>query len=280
MRLVGRFVVGAALALLSCGVAAAADTQGKASPEQPAAEAEFGGWYLRGDTGVAIGHLGGVSSSFDAGFAVPGFTRDGNTLGRAAIIGAGLGYQFNSWFRADVTGEWRSDQNYRASASWDAPACPNGRCTDAYTGKLQTNGLFLANAYLDLGTWSGITPYVGGGIGAAHTRFGALTDEGDDPFGARYGVSPARSDWSVAWALMAGADIAVSPTVSIDVGYRYTNLGEVRSGPIACETPSACGDEVHHADLSSHDVRIGLRWKFGVPVAAAEPDATPKVVKP
>ncbi len=277
-----RLVLGAALAAVLSGPVLAADPAAKVPVQQTSpAEAEFAGWYLRGDTGVAIGRLGGVSSSFDDGFAVPGFSRDGNSLGRAAIIGAGVGYQFNAWFRADLTGEWRSDQNYRASASWDDPACPGGRCADHYSGKLQTNGLFLANAYLDLGTWSGITPYVGGGLGAAHTRFGALTDDGEDPFGARYGISPARSDWSFAWALMAGADIAVSPNVSIDVGYRYANLGGVRSGPIACDAPSVCGDEVQHAELSSHDVRIGLRWKFGVPIASAEaPPAIPKVVKP
>ena len=282
MRVLQRVVLSAGLVLAGLSGAAAADPVGKAKPSSPAPEEpEFGGWYLRGDTGVAMGKLSSVASSFDTGFALPGFSRDGNSLGRAAIVGAGVGYQFNSWFRADLTGEWRSGQKYRADASYDDLACRRDRCTAAAGATVQTNGLFLANAYLDLGTWSGITPYVGGGIGAASTRFGALTLTGEDAFGARYGSAPARSDWSLAWALMAGADIAVSPSVSIDVGYRYANLGDVRSGAIACDAPSTCGDEVHHADLTSHDVRIGLRWKFGVPVAAAEPDAvTPKVSKP
>ena len=32
--------------------------------------------------------------------------------------------------------------------------------------------LLLANAYADIGTWYGFTPYVGAGIGGAHVQLG------------------------------------------------------------------------------------------------------------
>ena len=36
----------------------------------------------------------------------------------------------------------------------------------------------MANVYADLGTWSGITPYVGAGIGYGMTNITGLTDQG------------------------------------------------------------------------------------------------------
>ena len=36
--------------------------------------------------------------------------------------------------------------------------------------------LLLANAYVDIGTWHGVTPYVGAGIGGAHIKWDTVHD--------------------------------------------------------------------------------------------------------
>lgn len=244
----------------SAGLAVAADFLPPAPRlEAPiAAAAEFSGWYLRGDVGTGATQASNLRSTFNT---VPGgFAHESQDFHNAGILGLGAGYKFNNWFRADVTGEYRS-MNYKAMESYTA-GCPVGfvKCLDLYRGKL-TSGVFLANGYVDLGTWSNITPYVGAGIGSAYTRYGSVTDI--NPSLGGYGTSPSVATWKFAWALMAGIDVNLSQNLKLDVGYRYLNMGQQDSGQIVCAVVAGCQYERHHFKMASHDVRIGLRYQFG-----------------
>src|ERR1700730_3859782 len=68
---------------------------------------DFGGWYLRGDIGVT-----NTRGKFFAPAYDDASTLSVNQLGHGftggTSFGLGVGYQFNSWFRADITGEHRS----------------------------------------------------------------------------------------------------------------------------------------------------------------------------
>ncbi len=123
MRSVKSVVVAGAVALLST-TAFAADVPiapppppyGYAPPPGYAAAAayapppvadEFVGWYLRGDVGLTQQK---VKSLFNVLYEAPGTSVQ--TLGAgfsgASLFGVGVGYQFGSWFRVDVTGEYRA----------------------------------------------------------------------------------------------------------------------------------------------------------------------------
>jgi opacity protein-like surface antigen len=66
-------------------------------------------------------------------------------------------------------------------------------------------------------------------------------------------------DWSFAWALMAGVAYEFSPSLAVDVGYRYIDMGEVSSDTIA----SGAGDgDFTYDDLQAHEVRVGMRYMF------------------
>src|SRR5258707_1410783 len=142
----------AGAALFASIPAFAADLPQMRSPVPP--PEDFGGWYLRGDVGVGSQDF----NSFDftqtntaTGGAWPASWRiDQKGIGDAAFVGIGIGYQFNSWLRADITGEYRTATKFKAVGSY-TEVCPGGRCFDVYDGSHQAN-VFLANAYLDLGT--------------------------------------------------------------------------------------------------------------------------------
>ena len=55
--------------------------------------------------------------------------------------------------------------------------CPDGRCFDQYDGDHEA-WVFMENAYVDLGTWWCVTPFVGVGIGSAWTRSTNFSDVG------------------------------------------------------------------------------------------------------
>jgi len=229
--------------------------------------AEFSGWYLRGDVGIGQNTREKFRSSFAPGFVVNGLQYDDASVSSNYMLGVGVGYQFNSWFRADATAEYRWGARWRQTETYTDVACgPAGRCVDAYRGNI-SSGVFLANGYVDLGTWYNVTPYLGAGVGAAHNRIGSITDHGVNTGG--FGVGPAVAKTTFAWALMAGVAVNLSPNMKLDVGYRYLDQGNVNGGRIACQGGVPCGFETHRIRMASHDLRIGLRYMFGETVYAA-----------
>ena len=84
---------------------------------------------------------------------------------------------------------------------------------------------------------------------------------------------------NLAWALMAGLSYDITSNLKLDLGYRYINLGDIRSGPIDC----VCGQifpGFKIRNLASNELLIGMRWLFGEtgPVALAAPAYTPPFV--
>ena len=196
------------------------------------------------------------------------------------ILGGGVGYQFNSFFRADVTGEYRFGDHYRAVEGFApnqffinsfTPPTQGSGGADYYQGNI-TNGVVLVNGYVDIGTWYRITPYVGAGVGVAFNHFSGLTDYNVTNFGQPSGSSEGHTNTELAYAFMAGFAYDLTPHLKLDFGYRYLNMGRISSGPINCfgGTP-VCGDntrEVQNYHLDSHDIRLGLRYAFAEPLVA------------
>jgi opacity protein-like surface antigen len=143
---------------------------------------------------------------------------------------------------------------------WEPVGC-NG-----YLNATQYNNMALASAYVDLGNYWGITPYVGAGVGlnantiSGNTRFfnpndgtaflGNTTATGTAPlqwvtqtgvnangavytpltrqpqvvFGTQnWNRNFSATKYSAAGALMAGFGYQISPSATVDIGYRYVS---------------------------------------------------------
>ena len=250
------------IALGAIGSASAADLLPPAPPvEAPImAPADFGGWYLRADAGVGATQISDLRSSFMPGFIVDNPRFESKSLSEVGTFGFGVGYQFNSWFRGDVTAEYRTPAEYLAVQSYGPLFCGAGRCYDGYRGNVQS-GVFMANGYVDLGTWAGFTPYVGVGVGLAHHRMKDLTDTSIVPTGG-VGFAPSTTTTNFAWAVMAGASYSLTSNLKLDLGYRYLDMGKITTASIGCQGAPACGYEVQSFKVASHDFRLGLRYMF------------------
>ncbi len=207
------------MALLAFAGARAADLGSEADDllaKAPVIEDESG-WYLRGDIGYVVNEVPDWSQlDFAPGPAA---------MDDAWLIGLGAGVRLSDWLRVDVTADYRGKAESNAgglSADFSAATA-------------------LANIYVDLGSWKGFTPYVGAGVGAGYV---SLTDV------AILGTDIGHTDgWGVAWALMAGAAVAVAPNWQIDVGYRYLTIENVD-----------LGGGLPDLQQSAHEVRVGARY--------------------
>ncbi|MEN3791144.1 outer membrane protein [Fulvimarina sp. MAC3] len=221
------------------------------------------GWYLRGDVGYAF------ESTTDADWTVDRYyngtqTRFGQGSYRELDIegGAeftlGAGYRFTDYLRTDVTAtRFETDVNI-ADGTFD-----NLRSGDLTAWQL------MANGYFDLGTYVGLTPYVGAGVGATHVNIDQTTCSylgGDCTFGNTFVYEPQETDdWRFTYSLMAGVSYDINKSLKLDVGYRYSNI-DGADMPGMSVTHIADGDvfrlEQKDNGFDRHAISVGLRYSL------------------
>ncbi|CAN1533549.1 COG3637 Opacity protein and related surface antigens [Rhabdaerophilaceae bacterium] len=259
-------------AVFSAGSAMAADMLGHPPPPPPLLHApqpiDVGsGFYLRGDVGAGVYNYDRLD--FQPGLA-NGRTIH-NMLESAGHFGVGAGYQFNSWLRTDATIEYRTPAHFQAFeeqrlVNQTGAPVPSGY--NMISGKMSAI-VGLANAYVDLGTWQRITPFIGAGIGFASITKSNVEDHGYGAYAGGYGKAPTKTQTRLAWALHAGLGYDLSSNWKAEVGYRYLNMGRVESGNVACTVPCPAFNS-RITNLQAHDIRAGLRYVFAdQPLAVA-----------
>jgi len=283
---------GAALAAAFTS-AQAADLGPIMQPRQmaPVQVEEMGGWYLRGDIGVGAQKFKQFDfhqTNVGTGGAWPADWRiDQRDIKDAFFIGGGFGYQWNSWLRFDATGEYRSDVKFKAVGSYtNFPNPALGRAFDVYDGD-HSAMVFMANGYVDLGTWFCLTPFVGAGVGAAYHRTASVSDTGINNNGlgsSAFGFASAdQTNWNFAWALHAGVAYNVTNNFKMELAYRYLNMGSANTAEIQCGA-NGCGNgggpRAYYTlrDMDSHDIKFGMRWMLQ-PEQQQQPSYMPPLVR-
>jgi opacity protein-like surface antigen len=227
----------------------------------------------------------------------------------------------NSWLRFDVTGEYRGKtgfgvRDHYSVAGQDCsgfypgpPVAGSVTCTNSGSNNIRgsvSSTVFLANAYLDLGTWYGLTPFVGVGVGMAQNRITGVNDQGfatnavtaataaGVAAGAFVGQSATNSTFggaasgtksNFAYAVMAGVAYDVTQNVKLELAYRYLNLGKITTGTFACAGGCDANYSLGAKTLDAHEFKLGMRWMLGgpsyapAPAPLAYPVEPPRVVK-
>jgi opacity protein-like surface antigen len=245
----------------------------------PIPVAEFGGWYLRGDIGISNERAGSFwQEGFGANPAPLSVQQVTKEFSGAGIFGLGFGYEFNSWLRFDVTGEYRSSASFRG---YDIATAANGTTIiPEHPTVNKTEWVFLGNMYIDLGTWWSITPFVGAGVGVANVRLNGFNDFAiaslDPVLGATLlnanNAAPDGSKWNFAWAIHAGLAYNVTPNFVVELAYRYLDMGDgVTGSPITGFDGTLQGTRFHIDNITSHDLKLGIRWLIEEPFAPPPP---------
>lgn len=230
------------VALLVAGGASAADmprdypnvTLPPPALERPVERPQYltSGWYLRGDIGYRFQHIGESSSGDLTQVPAPTSTKQNDSY----VFGLGAGIK-QDWLRLDVTGDYAWRSKYQADYTGGT-----------FSGKVESFTV-MGNGYVDLGTWYGITPYVGAGIGGANLIFSSY--ENPTAVAPMPSTAVPVSRWNLAWSVMAGLSYTVAPNILVDVGYRHIDMGDISGGP---------NSQLTVKKLTGDEVRIGFRY--------------------
>ena len=272
-----KLALAGAAVIVTAPAALAADMGLMPPPAPPPVECCGSGWYLRGDIGFSTERGGNFS---ETGLNPPLTSQQNTASGfeTGGIYRLGIGYQFTPWLRADITGE------YRTPASWSSFDIASSGGTFASGGTLipehvtleKSEIVVLGNVYADLGTWWCVTPFVGAGAGFAGVKLSNFQEIAiatlSQPLGQNVingnNFAPDNTQWNFAWALHAGLSYKVTPGFSVELAYRYLNMGNAQTGSIVGFLNNPQGTVFHIDNITSQDVTLGLRWML-------QPDAPP-----
>jgi len=215
------------------------------------------GIYIKGYIGQANADAGGMWNEVYP--TNPSFQIVNHDIKSSPLYGIGVGWQARHWLRFDLTGEYRGDAAFFGADIYQDAGAPAGAATNEYTADLKS-WLGLVNAYIDMGTWCGFTPYIGAGIGFASHTVEGLKDVNVPVNGVAFGSS--HTNTSFAWAIHAGVSYDVTPQTVIDLSYRYTDLGNAQSGPVTTYLGEYAYAGHHIKDITSNDLLLGVRYKL------------------
>ena len=166
-------------------------------------------WYLRGDIGLSADQAptcldgGDPDAGRRSEASYPSPSALGSSSWRDDISAdIGLGYRFNNWLRFEGTYEYRTGP---AGHNANSVICPTGLTPEPaggppYNGYLydtsstctgnlylhQRNSTLLASAYVDLGNYWGVTPYLGAGAGLNANMINGSVGYTNDTTGTPY----------------------------------------------------------------------------------------------
>lgn len=184
------------------------------------------GFYLGVSTGLFIPSDSNVTNK--AGNASATVTFDPGFV--VSTVG---GYAFKNGLRVEGEFSYRRaelDKGKVAGVGEWKIDCP----VWAYSG--------LANVYYDIKTDTPITPYLGGGIGFSNVNVGKASYNGTT-------IWLADDDSVFAYQVGAGFGYNINKNAVIDLGYRYFSTSDVKF-------------ELSDADFKSHNITVGIRYKF------------------
>ena len=240
-------------------------------------EAPGGGWYLRGDVGVGATTFGAWDESSLAAPANGAAGWSSRSMSGSAFLRGGVGYQFNSYLRGDVTVEYRTTGSLHG-VNYIYNGGTNQTFADNVSGHWSSVAA-MANGYVDMGEFWGLSPFIGAGVGVAHNRLTGVQDTavGITNLGG-FGSYADGGKTNFAWALHAGVGYQVNRNLKLELGYRYMNLGDAKTGALTCyngaggfSAQAGCGSTLTVKKLVTNDVHVGMRWLLNPPEPVAQP---------
>jgi opacity protein-like surface antigen len=221
-----------------------------------AATAQSSRFYVRGDLGLALG-TPSVETDTNPGSATASLGADtiNGTFGNGMIFDAGVGYRAFSFLRLEGSIGYIPNLTFGGAF---------GSTTSSTTYGNVSALIGFATANFDLTALTGrlpggFQPFVLGGVGFANIANGGENDYSNGTYRNTFGGATTTN---LAWTVGGGIGIPLADRLTLDVTYRWLDLGERRVGPILNSFGSLATLTQDRADLRVHAIMLGLRYEL------------------
>jgi opacity protein-like surface antigen len=199
------------------------------------------GWYLRGD----VAYLPEKSfRNVDFTFTPSSYDESEDPV----FASIGFGYHLNDYLRAEVNLGYLPGNEISVGFDDGTVVASANVENYAWTG--------MVNGYVDLGTYVGLTPYVGAGVGIYRSKRSLSVNYADaDNPADDFVLRDNKTQYSFAYSLNAGLAYQVSKNVLVDLGYQYLSAPDAEYA-----TVTDLEDSPIRKGINSHQIKLGLRY--------------------
>ena len=216
----------------------------------------------QGLVGAANPNVDDISDELLA--TTPRFVLYNHDIKSSPLFGVGVGYDTGHWFRFDLTGEYRGSALFLANLKYAGAnggfGINDGSGTDEYKADIES-WVGLANAMSISALGIASRPMSAAVSVSPSINVIGLTDVNVPTGGVAYARD--NTETNFAWALYEGLAYKVTPGLTIDLAYRFTDLGDAKSGPRTSYDNQFQAGGVGIEDITSNDVMLSVRWALG-----------------
>ncbi|MDL2286485.1 outer membrane beta-barrel protein [Desulfococcaceae bacterium OttesenSCG-928-F15] len=183
-----------------------------------------------------------------------------------------VGYNFNPKFKVPMRAELEYSAFSKAEGKRTLRNADNAPTDTAWSKTKQDVGIqtLMVNFYYDEKTSTPLTPYLTAGVGIAILDSKATEDQFEPAFNIGHYArihSPEETDVNFAWQVGLGLAYDFTPNFSMDIGYRYMDLGSAKtkkgiSTSLLTGNQSPTGAYKKITDVTMHQFHMGARYTF------------------
>lgn len=195
---------------------------------------------------------------------------DGRSIGAYGDFGRFLGLEgavgayVLPWLRMDLSNNYRPHMKYSGQANF--AGVPGAQPVSATASSVS----LMCNIFIEPMRLAGFSPgrfrpYLGGGLGLAYNRIDGMTYLFPGLKVHKISITPSGKKMNRAFMVTVGTVISLSRKVFLDVAYRYTDLGRVRTeaGRMYMNNlPAGIEISETRTRLRSHGIFLGLGYSF------------------
>lgn len=111
----------------------------------------------------------------------------------------------------------------------------------------------MMNTYYDYNYSDNLIPYIGFGVGYAHIKTSGSVFMPISVWNTSHTENVKDTEDNFAWNLTVGTGYKITENITTDLGYRYTNYGDIKAN-------STTGSSKYNLD--SHELYAGARYSF------------------
>ena len=191
--------------------------------------------------------------------------RSRGDFGAVPVLDVGLGYIAGPAARLEVLVEYRPRFSFKGHANFLEPARRQSVAADLSAVSGMVAG-YVDLPGLGLPKIGPFGPFIGAGVGIVRTRIG----ETRMTFPRTTTIVPGASRVGLAWMLTAGVAVALGERATLDLAWRYSDLGEVRTGRgegrvvwrEGSREPLPLDLAATRANFASHGLLLSVRYAF------------------
>jgi opacity protein-like surface antigen len=225
-------VTTAILALLTSGIAQAAGTSDAKNA------------YIKLEGGAS------VKNQMSRGFAVGGSSASKKTKNGTGVFSAGVGLYASDYFRTDLT--YNHYLDLKCTSRLNEPE-------SIASYKMKHENVMLTG-YYDIRPTGSFTPFLLAGIGYGRNK--------TKPTNIYYSsvnmssVIEGKTRTNLVYSLGVGGSLALSPTVDLDLSYRFADLGKAQTGSTMRTGHVSRTYPPDKGRIRSHAILLGMRYSF------------------